>query len=58
MRLADPLIALLDDPASNIDGQDQYKKDFLGQWMRETSDGRWEKCANIFLTIPQHSMEL
>ncbi len=36
---------MLDDPALNIEGQDQYKKDFLGQWMRQAPDGRWEKCA-------------
>lgn len=49
----DPLIAMLDDPALNIEGRDQYKKDFLGQWMRQASDGRWEKyCATCNIWRP------
>jgi hypothetical protein len=47
---ADPLIAMLDDPAVSMDSHDQYKKDFLGQWMRQTSDCRWEKCALVLKT--------
>ena len=43
---ADPLVASLDDPATTLDTQD-YQKDFLGQWMRQTPGGQWEKCAHF-----------
>lgn len=43
--VADPLIAVLEDPAMDLEGREQYQKDWLGQWMRQRSDGQWEKCV-------------
>ena len=43
--VADPLVSLLDDPASNLSTRAHYQRDTLGQWMRQTQDGLWEKCV-------------
>jgi hypothetical protein len=51
MPNADPLVALLDDPASSLSTRQHYQRDTLGQWMRQAPDGLWEKCA----AQPAHS---